>query len=131
MHSDPISELLTKIRNAKKVKKASVRVQTSKIKTAILQVLKDEGFIEDFYNKDLENNKFETEIKLKYKKKVSSIIGLRQISKPGLRVYSTAEEIPSVLNGLGVAIISTSKGVMTGVKAKEENVGGEVIAYVW
>lgn len=130
MHSDPIAELLTKIRNGKKVKKTSVFVQTSKIKTAILKILKEEGFITDYLNHDRGNNITETEIKLKYVKKTSSINGLKQISKPGLRVYANSEKIPYVLNGLGIAIISTNKGVMTDAQARKANVGGEVIAYI-
>ncbi len=131
MHTDPIAELLTKIRNAKKAKHQSVVIPTSKVKTAILQLLKNEGYIKDYSVKNLDNNKSQTTIKLKYKNKVSSITGLRQISKPGLRIYSNAGELPKVLNGLGVAIISTSNGIMTDKNARKANMGGEVIAYIW
>lgn len=131
MHSDPIAELLTKIRNAKKAKHLTVSVPTSKVKSSILELLKSEGYIKDFNVKQYENKKSETVVKLKYKNKVSSITGLRQISKPGLRIYSNSEELPKVLNGLGVAIISTSKGIMTDKNARKANIGGEVIAYIW
>ncbi len=133
MHLDPISELLTKMRNAIKAHKSSVTVSTTNMKTAILNVLRDEGYILDFNINKLENNKSETVIKLKYNKntKESSIHGLRQISKPGLRIYSPVEKLPKVINGLGVAIISTSKGILTDKQARIANVGGEVIAYVW
>lgn len=130
MHIDPISELLTKIRNAKKAYKPSVTVQTSRMKTAILNVLKDEGYIKDF-SEIKDGNKSFTEIKLKYVNKTSSIHGLRQISKPGLRVYREYEKLPKVLNGMGIALISTSKGIMTDKNARKNKVGGEIIAYVW
>ncbi|MGL4951769.1 MAG: 30S ribosomal protein S8 [Mycoplasma sp.] len=130
MHTDPIAELLTKIRNAKKAYKPSITVQTSNVKTAILEVLKNEGYIKDF-TVTTEDSKSFTEVKLKYKNKASAIHGLRQISKPGLRVYSESTKLPKVLNGLGIALISTSKGVMTDKEARKNNIGGEVIAYVW
>lgn len=133
MHSDPISELLTKIRNAKNAHKLSVTVTTTRMKTAILSLLQNEGYIRDFENKKLENNKSETTIRLKYNKttKECSIHGLTQISKPGLRVYAPVEKLPKVINGLGVAIISTPKGILTDKQARQQNVGGEVIAFVW
>lgn len=130
MHIDPIAELLTKIRNGKKVYKASITVQTSKTKTAILKVLKDEGYIKDYINLT-EGDKSFTEVKLKYKNKSSAVHGLRQISKPGLRIYSDWIKLPKVLNGLGIALISTSKGIMTDKQARKLKVGGEIIAYVW
>ncbi len=129
MHTDPISELLTKIRNAKKAYKPSVTVTASNMKTAILTVLKEEGYIKDFTT-TVEDKKSFTEIKLKYKNKQSAIHGLKQISKPGLRVYRECEKLPKVLNGLGIALISTSKGVMTDREARKNKVGGEIIAYV-
>lgn len=133
MHSDPIAELLTKIRNAKNAHKPTVTVSTTNMKTAILSLLQREGYIREFTINKLENNKSETVIKLKYNKttKECSIHGLRQISKPGLRIYVPAEKLPKVINGLGVAIISTSKGILTDKQARELNVGGEVIAFVW
>lgn len=133
MHSDPIAELLTKMRNAIKAHKSSVTVETTKMRTNILSLLQKEGYIREYIISALENNKSKTVIKLKYNKKTkeSSIHGLRQISKPGLRVYESAENLPKVMNGLGVAIISTSKGIISDKQARLENVGGEVIAFVW
>ncbi len=130
MHIDPIAELLTKIRNAKKTYKQSVFVSHSNLKIAILEILKKEGFIKDF-EITTKDKKKEVEIKLKYKNRASAIHGLRQISKPGLRIYSEATKLPKVLNGLGIVLVSTSKGVMTDKEARKENVGGEIIAYVW
>lgn len=130
MHIDPIAELLTKIRNAKKIYSLSVTVQMSKVKIAILEVLKAEGFIKDFIiTKD--NTKSFIEVKLKYKNKTSAIHGLKQISKPGLRIYSEGSKLPKVLNGLGIALVSTSKGIITDKEARKQNIGGEIIAYVW
>lgn len=132
MHIDPIAELLTKIRNAKKANKWTTTVTTTRMKTEILKLLIEEGYIKDITISEPVNNKSTTIINLKYNKnRTCSINGLRQISKPGLRIYSKASEIPKVLNGLGIAIISTPKGIMTDKKARELNVGGEVIAYVW
>lgn len=129
MHIDPIAELLTKIRNAKKGYKPAVNVQHSNLKISILEVLKNEGFIKDFTS-TTEDKKALIEIKLKYKNKASAIHGLRQISKPGLRVYGEANKLPKVLNGLGIALISTSHGVMTDKQARQANIGGEIIAYI-
>lgn len=131
MHIDPIAELLTKIKNAKKVYKPTITVQYSSYKEEILKVLKNEGFIKDFEIKKEENNKTFIDVHLKYKNKTSAIHGMRQISKPGLRIYSESKKVPKVLNGLGIALISTSKGIMTDKQARKENVGGEIIAYVW
>lgn len=131
MYLDPISDLLLRIRNATKARKEEVVVNTSKLITNLLNILKEEGYINDFKTNDIGNNKKETTVYLKYKNNVSSISGLKQISKPGLRIYSEAKKLPSVLNGLGIAIISTSMGLMTDKKAKKNNVGGEVIAYIW
>lgn len=131
MHIDPISELLTKIKNGKKVYKPTITVQHSNYKEDILKVLKDEGFIKDYELVKKENNKTFLDVHLKYKNKASAIHGMRQISKPGLRIYSESKKVPKVLNGLGIALISTSKGIMTDKQARKENVGGEIIAYVW
>lgn len=131
MYLDPISDLLLRIRNATKARKEEVIVNTSKFVLNVLQILKTEGYINDFKTIDIENNKKQTTVYLKYKNNVSSISGLKQISKPGLRIYSEAKKLPSVLNGLGIAIISTSMGLMTDKNAKKNNVGGEVIAYIW
>ena len=129
--TDPIADMLTRIRNANQMRYKEVEVPASKMKLEIARILKDEGFIVDFKVKknDVQNIIVLT---LKYgEKKERVITGLKRISKPGLRVYAKAEEIPSVLNGLGIAIVSTSKGVMTGKEAKKESLGGEVLAYIW
>lgn len=133
MHADPIAELLTKIRNGIKAHKPLIIVETSKMRTSILTLLHKEGYIREFIINQLDNNKSETVVKLRYNKKTKecAIHGLRQISKPGLRVYESAQNLPRVMNGLGVAIVSTSKGVISDKQARIENVGGEVIAFIW
>ena len=130
MTMDPIAELLTKIRNAKKAHKAFVEVETTNMKTAMIDLLFKEGYISEYVVGEPENNKSTTKITLKYKNQSCSINGLRQISKPGLKVYAKANKIPRVLNGLGIAIISTSKGIMSDKEARQQNVGGEVLAYI-
>ena len=127
--SDPIADMLTRIRNAQMVEKVSVAMPSSKVKAAIAQVLKDEGYIDDFAVKD-EGAKIELNIALKYYAGRPVIERLERVSKPGLRVYRGRNEIPQVMNGLGVAIVSTPKGVMTDRKARQNGVGGEVICYV-
>lgn len=131
MLTDPIADMLTRIRNANHQRHESVDVPASKIKLAIAEILKEEGFIEDF--EILEGNVQNTmRIALKYiNKKERVITGIRRISKPGLRIYVNSNELPKVLGGLGIAIISTSKGIMTDKKARANKVGGEVICYVW
>jgi small subunit ribosomal protein S8 len=128
--TDPIADMLTRIRNANQMRSKEVEVPASKMKLEIAKILKDEGFIVDY-----KINKKEVEdfivLTLKYNKKERVITGLKRISKPGLRVYAKAEELPKVLNGLGIAIVSTSKGVVTAKQAKIENLGGEVLAYIW
>ncbi len=131
MYMDPISDLLVRIKMGTKSKKETVEVNSSKLINNILKLLKEEGYIEDFKVNKLENNKSSTTITLKYKNNISSITGVKQISKPGLRIYSEANKLPKVLNGLGIAIISTSKGLMTDKNARKNHLGGEVIAYVW
>ena len=129
--TDPIADLLTRIRNANQMRYSEVVVPTSNNKLEIVKILKDEGFIADYKieKQEVQNNII---ITLKYGKNKERVIsGLKRISKPGLRVYAKAEEIPTVLNGLGIAIVSTSKGVMTGKEARKENLGGEVLAYIW
>ena len=129
--TDPIADMLTRIRNAGNARHASVDVPASKMKKAIAQILLDEGYIKSFEVVE-DGTQGIIRIQLKYlagKEKVIS--GLRRVSKPGLRVYAGADELPRVLKGLGIAIISTSKGVMTDKKARELNVGGEVLAFVW
>ncbi|OJA74122.1 30S ribosomal protein S8 [Burkholderia ubonensis] len=127
--SDPIADMLTRIRNAQMVEKVSVAMPSSKVKVAIAQVLKDEGYIDDFAVK-AEGAKAELNIALKYYAGRPVIERLERVSKPGLRVYRGRNEIPQVMNGLGVAIVSTPKGVMTDRKARATGVGGEVICYV-
>ena len=130
MMTDPIADMLTRIRNANAMRHATVEMPTSKTKTAMLTVLKDEGYIADF--KVTKDVKSVTTVTLKYTEDHQRVIrGLKRISKPSLPVYTTAEDLPKVLNGLGVAIISTSKGIMTDKEARKQKIGGEVLAYVW
>ena len=131
MVTDPIADMLTRIRNANAMRYKEVEVPSSKVKVEIAKILKEEGFINDYKIK--KNNVQDIiVINLKYgDNKERVITGLKRISKPGLRVYAKSEEIPRVLNGLGIAIISTSKGIMTGKNAKASNLGGEVMAYIW
>lgn len=125
--SDPIADMLTRIRNANQNRAKSVEMPTSKMKLEIAKILKEEGYISEFK----EEEKTLT-LTLKYgQNKERVITGLKRISKPGLRVYAKLENIPVVLNGLGIAILSTPKGIMTGASARQNQVGGEVIAYIW
>ena len=129
--TDGIADMLTRIRNAVQMRYEEVKVPASNIKKEIARILKEEGFIND-YKIDSDNAQGTIILTLKYtNKKVSVITGLKRISKPGLRVYAKSDEIPKVLNGLGIAIISTSKGIMTDKEARKENLGGEVLAYIW
>ncbi len=130
MMTDPIADMLTRIRNANQMRKETVVIPTSKVKSAILEVLKNEGFIENYtVSADV---KSETTITLKYTENNQRVIkGLKRISKPSLHVYSKAEDLPKVLNGLGIAIISTSQGIMSDKEARKQKIGGEVLAYVW
>ncbi len=128
--TDPIADMLTRIRNANQNRNASCIVPASKVKEEIAKILKDEGFIED-YKITGDTVQKDITLTLKYKNKERVITGLKRISKPGLRVYAKASELPTVLNGLGIAIISTSKGIMTDKEARAKSLGGEVIAYVW
>ncbi len=128
--TDTIADMLTRIRNANQMRYEEVRVPSSKIKKEIARILKDEGYIVDYKVED-ENTQGTIVLTLKYKDKERVISGLKRISKPGLRVYCNSEDIPQVLNGLGIAIISTSKGIMTDKQARKENIGGEVLAYIW
>ena len=125
MMSDPIADLLVRIKNANAMRHETVEVPTSKTKTAILAVLKQEGFIADY-------KVSVTTVTLKYTENNQRVIkGLKRISKPSLHVYAKSEDLPKVLNGLGVAIISTSQGIMTDKQARKLNIGGEVLAFVW
>jgi small subunit ribosomal protein S8 len=128
--NDPIADMLTRIRNANQMRSKEVEVPASKIKMEIANILKDEGFIVDYKIKKDSVQELII-LNLKYNNKERVITGLKRISKPGLRVYAGADQLPRVLNGLGIAIVSTSKGVMTGKQAKQEKLGGEVLAYVW
>ena len=132
MVTDTISDMLTRIRNASMVKHQVVQIPVTKMSIAIATILKEEGFIEDFENYKTEKRDYLL-LSLKYtgKSRQSVINEIKRISKPGLRVYSNSKELPRVLDNLGIAIISTSKGVMTNLKAKELNVGGEVLCYIW
>jgi small subunit ribosomal protein S8 len=127
--SDPIADMLTRIRNAQSVEKAVVSMPSSKLKVAIAQVLKDEGYIEDYAVRG-EQNKPELEISLKYYAGRPVIERIERVSRPGLRIYKGRNDIPSVMNGLGVAIVTTPRGVMTDRKARASGVGGEVLCYV-
>jgi len=127
--TDPIADMLTRIRNANLIKQSSVLIPLSKLKVEILKVLYNEGYVGD-YTINLETNYIE--VALKYTKDKQRVInGLKRISKPGLKVYASVNELPRVLGGLGIAIISTSKGILTDKQARDAKVGGEVLAYVW
>jgi small subunit ribosomal protein S8 len=130
--TDTISDMLTRIRNANMVKHQIVQIPSTKMSLAIATILKEEGFIEDFESYE-ENKKKYLLISLKYvgKNRIPVICKMERISKPGLRVYSTSKKLPKVLDNLGIAIISTSKGVMTNLKAQELGIGGEVLCYIW
>lgn len=128
--SDPIADMLTRIRNANQLRYKEVEMPTSKMKEEIARILKEEGYISNYKLVD-EKPQGKLVLSLKYDKKTRVITGLKRISKPGLRVYAKADEIPLVLNGLGIAIVSTSEGVMTGKNAKSKSLGGEVLAYIW
>ena len=130
--TDPIADMLTRIRNANSSKHKTVDVPASNMKLGIAEILFREGYIKSFEEIKEENNQGIIRITLKYDEKGKRVIdGLRRISKPGLRVYASKEELPRVLNGLGIALISTSKGIKTDKEARQEGLGGEVLAYVW
>lgn len=132
--SDPIADMLTRIRNAQAVGQKTVSIPSSKIKVAIAKILKEEGYIEDYYVTK-ERPRPQLVVKLKYigerKDHSPVIMGLQRVSKPGRRVYARASEIPWVRSGMGIAILSTPKGVLTGQQARRLGVGGEVLCYVW
>ena len=129
--TDSIADLLTRIRNANTQKHESVEIPASNLKKAIVQILLDEGYIKSFTVTE-DGKQGVIKVVLKYTEdKAPVITGLRRVSKPGLRIYSDVENLPQVMKGLGIAIISTSKGVMTDRQARNENVGGEVLAYIW
>ncbi|MDD2469627.1 MAG: 30S ribosomal protein S8 [Bacilli bacterium] len=129
--TDPIADMLTRIRNANQMRYKEVAMPNSKLKYEVAKILKSEGFIQSYKIEkgDIQDNLI---LVLKYgQKKERVITGLKRISKPGLRVYAKADDIPNVLNGLGIAIVSTSKGLMTNKQARKERLGGEVLAYIW
>lgn len=129
--SDTIADMLTRIRNASATKHDSVDVPASNVKKAIAQILLDEGYITSFQVEE-DGKQGVIHITLKYGQNKAQVInGIRRISKPGLRIYTNVEEMPKVMKGLGIAILSTSKGIMTDKQARKANVGGEVLAYVW
>jgi small subunit ribosomal protein S8 len=129
--TDVVADMLTRIRNANSAKHETVDIPASNLKKAIAQILVDEGYIKGFTVKE-DNKQGIITVTLKYGDGKARIIqGLRRVSKPGLRIYAASQDIPKVMNGLGVAIISTSKGVMSDKKARKENIGGEVLAFVW
>ena len=128
--NDPISDMLTRIRNANTQRHDTVDIPYSKVKNAIADILVEEGFVKS--SDILQDGARQTiRLTLKYEGKTRVLQGLKRISKPGLRIYASVEELPRVLNGLGIAIISTSKGIMTDKKARELGIGGEVLAYIW
>jgi small subunit ribosomal protein S8 len=128
--SDPIADMLTRIRNASRARHEDVSVPSSRTKLAICQILRDEGFIEDF-SEVHSGAHANIRIRLKYVGRVPVVSGLKRISKPGLRVYAAKTQIPRVLGGLGLVIVSTSQGIMTGTQARKGQLGGEILAYVW
>lgn len=132
MHiTDPIADLLTRVRNASSARHTTVDIPASNMKKAIAQILVDEGYVKSMNVVD-DNKQGVITLTLKYNEdKTPVITGLRRVSKPGLRIYSSCEKLPKVLGGLGTVIVSTSKGVMTGKQAKAQNLGGEVLAFVW
>ncbi|MDR3257569.1 MAG: 30S ribosomal protein S8 [Mycoplasmataceae bacterium] len=132
MFIDPIADLIVRIKNATKARHPNCAIYTSNLTTAILKVLKDEGYIVNYEaKKSRKSNVNKTTITLKYKDQVPAITGIKQISKPGLRVYQESKKLPRVLSGLGIAVVSTSQGVVTDKFARVNNLGGEIIAYVW
>ena len=128
--TDPITDMLTRIRNANQMKNLTVDIPASKLKKEVLELLKDEGYIKKVdVVRSKPYDKFR--VALKYMQSERVVKGLKRISKPGLKVYAKSDEIPKVLNGLGIAIISTSHGILTDREARKQNVGGEILAYVW
>jgi len=128
--TDPISDFLTRIRNASKAKKIKVEIPSSKMKAGLAEILKKNGYIYD-YKIDEDSKQNVISVLLKYSDGVPAINGLKRISKPGLRIYKKSDELPRVLNGLGTAVISTSKGLLTEKEARRQDTGGEVVCYIW
>ena len=128
--TDPISDFLTRIRNASKAKKIKVEIPSSKMKVGLTEILKKNGYIYD-YKIDEDSKQNVITVLLKYTDGAPAINGLKRISKPGLRIYKKSDELPRVLNGLGTAVISTSKGLLTEKEARRQDTGGEVVCYIW
>ncbi len=128
--TDPIADFLTRIRNASKAKKIKVEIPSSKMKAGLAEILKKNGYIYD-YKIDDDNKQNVISVLLKYSDGIPAINGLKRISKPGLRIYKNSNELPRVLNGLGTAVISTSKGLLTEKEARRQETGGEVVCYIW
>ncbi len=129
--NDTIADFLTRLRNAGMANLAELNMPSSKVNASISSILKEEGYIADYEVVELENNKTDLKVQLKYHKGQPLIQGLKRVSKGSCRIFVKADQIPRVRGGLGIAVISTSKGMMTGQKAKSENIGGEVVALVW
>ena len=128
--TDPIADFLTRIRNASKAKKVKVEIPSSQMKAGLAEILKKNGYIYD-YKIDEDNKQNVISVLLKYSDGEPAINGLKRISKPGLRIYKKSDELPRVLNGLGTAVISTSKGLLTEKEARRQDAGGEVVCYIW
>ena len=131
MYTDPISDYLTRVRNALKARKKSVEIPASILKKQITEILKKNGFIDDFQIIETPNKQGSIVIRLKYYNSESVILGLERVSKPGIRKYVGNKELPKVLNGLGIAIVSTSHGIMTDKEARQQGIGGEVLCNIW
>ncbi len=129
--SDPIADFLTRIRNASTAGQAETSMPYSRLKAEMAGVLKREGYIADFYAEKLESGLQELKVQLKASGRDRAIVGIRRVSRPGLRVYKNAKELPRVLGGMGISIVTTSRGIMAGHEARKQNIGGEVLAYVW
>jgi small subunit ribosomal protein S8 len=129
--TDSIGDMLTRIRNGNSALKPEVLIPYSRLKAEIAKVLKREGYIADFYAEKLENGRQVLKVQLKIVGKERAIVGIKRISRPGLRRYVGSQDVPRVLGGMGISILTTSRGIMTGREAKKANVGGELLAYVW
>ena len=129
--TDPIADMLTRLRNASRARKTEFLVPYSKLKSEIARILEKEGYIAGFELETPKEGHPQLKIKHKFVNKTAAIAGLKRVSKPGLRRYVGAGEVPRVLGGLGIAVLSTSRGIMTGQEARKQNVGGELLAYVW
>ena len=129
--TDSIGDILTRIRNGNSALKPEVLIPYSRLKAEIAKVLKREGYIADFYAEKLENGRQVLKVQLKIVGKERAIVGIKRVSRPGLRRYVGSQDVPRVLGGMGISILTTSRGIMTGREAKKANVGGELLAYVW